>query len=50
MKDAVRNSSRSRIWQAFFLLWLLAVNILFYLQFRSLAASRLPGWLTRWHL
>jgi hypothetical protein len=36
--------------QALLILWLLVVNILFYLQFRALASSRLPSWLTRWHL
>ncbi|HVB34249.1 MAG TPA: hypothetical protein VNJ52_07775 [Patescibacteria group bacterium] len=40
----------SRLWQALFVLWLLFVNIVFYLQFRALLDSRLPHWLTRWHL
>ncbi|HVB99881.1 MAG TPA: hypothetical protein VNJ12_11200 [Candidatus Dormibacteraeota bacterium] len=50
MKDGGKHPFLSRLWQALFLLWLLGVNILFYLQFRALAASRLPHWLSRWHL
>ena len=48
MNSRGKYPSPLRFWQTLFLIWLLAVNIFFYLQFRGLAASRLPHWLIRW--
>lgn len=47
MKAEKQNHLLSAFIQALFICWLLAVNIIFYLQFRTLALSRLPHWLTR---
>jgi hypothetical protein len=50
MKATGQNRIPSLVAQALFIFWLIVVNILFYLQFRALASSRLPHWLSRWHL
>lgn len=50
MRSGGKLRSSAIVAQALLILWLLIVNVLFYLQFRALALSRLPHWLTRWHL
>jgi len=41
-------SDAKTIWQLLFLLWLIAVNVLYYLQFRDLLVSRVPRFLNLW--
>jgi hypothetical protein len=45
----VRSAGAKAIFETLFLLWLLAVNILYYAQFRGLFGLRLGRFLDRWH-
>lgn len=48
MKSNGKYRFPTRLAQALFVTWLIAVNVIYYLQFRTLALSRLPHWLTQW--
>jgi hypothetical protein len=47
--NQAHSNAASRIVQILFVLWLVFVNVFYYLQFRDLLLSLFGSWVHRWH-